>query len=37
MTALIGYYVPRAELGRAQDLLDSLTSRITRDRPWVIR
>jgi class 3 adenylate cyclase/tetratricopeptide (TPR) repeat protein len=34
LTALIGYYVPRAELGRAHELLDSLSGRITRDRPW---
>ena len=34
LTALIGYYVPRAELGRAQDLLESLFTRITTDRQW---
>jgi class 3 adenylate cyclase/tetratricopeptide (TPR) repeat protein len=34
LTALIGYYVPRAELRRAHELLDSLSTRITRDRPW---
>ena len=34
LTALIGYYVPRAELGRAQDLLESLFTRITTDRRW---
>ena len=34
MTALIGYYVPRAELGRAQDLLESLFTRVTTDRQW---
>ena len=34
LTALIGYYVPRAELGRAQDLLESLLTRITTDRQW---
>ena len=34
LTALIGYYLPRAELRRAHDLLDSLSARITRDRPW---
>jgi tetratricopeptide (TPR) repeat protein len=34
LTALIGYYVPRAELRRARELLDSLSARITRDRPW---
>ena len=34
LIALIGYYVPRAELRRAHELLDSLSARITRDRPW---
>jgi len=34
LTALIGYYVPRAELRRAHELLDALSGRITRDRPW---
>ena len=34
LTALIGYYVPRAELRRAHELLDSLSARITSDRPW---
>ncbi|MBV8348718.1 MAG: adenylyl cyclase, partial [Mycolicibacterium sp.] len=34
LTALIGYYVPRAELSRAHELLDSLCGRITSDRPW---
>ncbi len=34
LTALIGYYVPRAELRRAHELLDSLSARITKDRPW---
>jgi class 3 adenylate cyclase/tetratricopeptide (TPR) repeat protein len=34
LTALISYYVPRAELRRAHELLDSLSARITRDRPW---
>jgi class 3 adenylate cyclase/tetratricopeptide (TPR) repeat protein len=34
LTALIGYYVPRAELRRAHELLVSLSARITRDRPW---
>ena len=34
LTALISYYVPRAELRQARDLLDSLSARITRDRPW---
>jgi class 3 adenylate cyclase/tetratricopeptide (TPR) repeat protein len=34
LMALIGYYVPRAELRRAHELLDSLSARLTRDRPW---
>jgi class 3 adenylate cyclase/tetratricopeptide (TPR) repeat protein len=34
LTAMIGYYLPRAELRRARELLDSLSARITRDRPW---
>jgi tetratricopeptide (TPR) repeat protein len=34
LSALIGYYVPRAELRRAHELLVSLSARITRDRPW---
>ena len=34
LMALIGYYVPRAQLPRAHELLDSLSARITRDRPW---
>lgn len=34
LTGLIGYYVPRAELRRAHDLLDSLSARITKNRPW---
>ena len=34
LTALISYYVPRAELRRAHELLDSLSARITKDRPW---
>ena len=34
LTALIGYYLPRAELRRARELLESLSTRITRDRPW---
>ena len=36
LTALIGYYLPRAELRRAHELLDSLTARITKDRPWSV-
>jgi class 3 adenylate cyclase/tetratricopeptide (TPR) repeat protein len=35
LTGLIGYYVPRAELRRAHDLLDSLSARITKNRPWI--
>jgi class 3 adenylate cyclase/tetratricopeptide (TPR) repeat protein len=34
LTALIGHYVPRAELRRARDLLGSLSKRVTQDRPW---
>lgn len=34
LTGLIGYYVPRAELRRAHELIDSLSSRITKNRPW---
>jgi class 3 adenylate cyclase/tetratricopeptide (TPR) repeat protein len=34
LMALIGYYVPRAELHRAHELLDLLSARITKDRPW---
>ena len=34
LTALIGYYVPRAELRRAHELLESLSARVTKDRPW---
>jgi class 3 adenylate cyclase/tetratricopeptide (TPR) repeat protein len=34
LTALIGYYLPRAELRRARELLESLSTRVTRDRPW---
>lgn len=34
LIALTGYYVPRAELRRAHELLDSLSARITNDRPW---
>jgi class 3 adenylate cyclase/tetratricopeptide (TPR) repeat protein len=34
LTALTSYYVPRAELRRAHELVDSLSARITRDRPW---
>ncbi|MGO9928608.1 MAG: ATP-binding protein, partial [Mycobacterium sp.] len=34
LTALIGYYLPRAELRRARELLDSLSAPITKDRPW---
>ena len=34
LTALIGYYVPRAELRRAHELLETLYDRIAEDRPW---
>ncbi|OBH08752.1 adenylyl cyclase [Mycobacterium sp. E2699] len=34
LIALTSYYVPRAELHRAHNLLDSLSARITKDRPW---
>jgi class 3 adenylate cyclase/tetratricopeptide (TPR) repeat protein len=34
LTALVSYYLPRAEMRRAHALLDSLSARITRDRPW---
>jgi class 3 adenylate cyclase/tetratricopeptide (TPR) repeat protein len=34
LTALVSYYVPRAEMRRAHELVDSLSARITRDRPW---
>ncbi|MGO9385383.1 MAG: ATP-binding protein, partial [Mycobacterium sp.] len=34
LTALISYFLPRAELRRAHELLDSLSARITKDRPW---
>ncbi|MGV0603715.1 adenylate/guanylate cyclase domain-containing protein [Mycolicibacterium sp. XJ1904] len=34
LTALLSYYVPRADLRRAHALLDSMGDRITRDRPW---
>ena len=34
LTALVSYYLPRAELRRARELLDSLSARITKDRPW---
>jgi class 3 adenylate cyclase/tetratricopeptide (TPR) repeat protein len=34
LTALIGYYLPRAQLRQAHELLDSLSARITKDRPW---
>ncbi|MGA5545605.1 ATP-binding protein [Mycobacterium sp. NPDC051198] len=35
LTALLSYYVPRAELRRAHELLDSLAVGITKDRPWL--
>ena len=34
LIALVGYYVPRAELRRAHELVDSLSARIAKDRPW---
>jgi class 3 adenylate cyclase/tetratricopeptide (TPR) repeat protein len=34
LTALVGYYVPRAELRRAHELLESLSSRIPQDWRW---
>jgi class 3 adenylate cyclase/tetratricopeptide (TPR) repeat protein len=34
LTALVGYYLPRAQLRQAHELLDSLSTRITKDRPW---
>lgn len=34
LMSLIGYYLPRAELHRAHELLDSLSVRLARDRPW---
>jgi class 3 adenylate cyclase/tetratricopeptide (TPR) repeat protein len=34
LTALVSYFLPRAELRRAHELLDSLSARITKDRPW---
>ena len=34
LTALIGYYVTRAELRRAHELLETLYDRIAEDRQW---
>ncbi len=34
LTALVSYYIPRAELRRAHEVLESLSGRFTRDRPW---
>ena len=34
LMALIGYYVPRAELRRARELIDSVSRLISTDRPW---
>ncbi|BBZ46134.1 ATP-binding protein [Mycobacterium parmense] len=34
LTAMVSYYLPRAELRRAHELLDSLSTRITAKRPW---
>lgn len=37
LTALISYYVPRADLRRAHELLDSMAAGITTERPWFHR
>ena len=34
LTAMIGYYLPRAELHRASELLHSLSERVTPAPPW---
>jgi class 3 adenylate cyclase/tetratricopeptide (TPR) repeat protein len=34
LTALIGYYLARAELRRAHELLDTLYGRVAQDRQW---
>ncbi|AWT57413.1 ATP-binding protein [Mycolicibacterium smegmatis] len=34
LSALVSYYVPRAELRRARDLLESLPGRLTENRKW---
>lgn len=34
LSALVGYYRPRADLGRLRELLDSLSSRVPRDWQW---
>jgi tetratricopeptide (TPR) repeat protein len=34
LTALIGYYVPRAELRRAHELLESLSGRVRKGHSW---
>lgn len=34
LTALLSYYVTRAELGRARELLETLYSRVAQDRQW---
>jgi class 3 adenylate cyclase/tetratricopeptide (TPR) repeat protein len=34
LIALIGYYVPRAELRRAHELLETLYGRVAEDRQW---
>jgi class 3 adenylate cyclase/tetratricopeptide (TPR) repeat protein len=36
LTAMVSYYIPRAELRRAHEVLESLSGRFTRDRPWSI-
>ncbi|MGV0812410.1 adenylate/guanylate cyclase domain-containing protein [Mycolicibacterium boenickei] len=37
LTALLSYYVPRAELRRAHELVDSLAGTIAKDQPWMRR
>ena len=34
LAALISYYMQRAELRRLRELLESLSARVTKDRPW---
>ncbi len=35
LNALVSYRIPRAELERSRELLDSLSGLITKDRPWL--
>ncbi|OBG82537.1 adenylyl cyclase [Mycobacterium sp. E802] len=35
LNALVSYCIPRAELQRSRELLDSLSGLITKDRPWL--